>query len=126
MLATKLKTNYLNNPVGIDPGSVVFTWIPAEGLRQSGFRITVAYNGKTIFDSGKIISSGTEYVPPIQVPSRTRAVWSISLWDENDICGSPVTTEFETGMSIVDWKAQWSIPNRPAQSTANGQGQIIL
>lgn len=35
MIATKLKTNYLSKPMGIDPGTVVLTWISAEGIRHS-------------------------------------------------------------------------------------------
>ena len=110
MIASQLKTNYLKRAMGIEPGTVVFTWVPTEGIRQSAFRITVSYDGKTVFDSKKIVSSGTEYVPQVQIPSRTRAVWSIVLWDEQDIPGSPVSMEFETGMAAEDWCAQWIDP----------------
>lgn len=110
MIATKLKTNYLTKPMGIDPGTVVLTWIPAEGIRQSAFRITVEHDGQIVFDSGKIISSGTEYVPQVKIPSRTRAVWSVTLWDENDVPGVPASMEFETGMGAGDWCAQWIDP----------------
>lgn len=110
MIATKLKTNYLSKPMGIDPGTVVLTWIPAVGIRQSAFRITVAYGGQLVFDSGKIVSSGTEYVPQVQIPSRTRAVWSVTLWDENDLPGVSVSAEFETGMGAGEWCAQWIDP----------------
>lgn len=110
MIASKLKTNYLSKPMGIDPGKVVLTWIPEEGIRQTAFRITVEYDGQIAFDSGKVISSGTEYVPSVQIPSRTRAVWAVTLWDENDIPGAPVSMAFETGMASEDWKAKWIDP----------------
>lgn len=99
MIATKLKTNYLSKPMGIDPGTVVLTWIPAEGIRQSAFRITVAHDGQIVFDSGKILSSGTEYVSQAQNPSRTCVVWSVALWDKKDIPGALAGAEFETGMA---------------------------
>ena len=54
MIASNLKTNYLSRAMGIDPGRVVFTWIPMEGTYQSAFRVTISYGGTTVFDSGKI------------------------------------------------------------------------
>ena len=99
MIATKLKTNYLSRAMGIDPGTVVCTWIPVEGVRQTAFQITVEYGGQTVADSGKVASSGTQYVLPVAIPSRTRAVWSVTLWDENDLAGAPACMEFETGMA---------------------------
>jgi len=110
MIASNLKTNYLSQAMGIDPGTVVLTWIPVEGIRQTAFRITVEHDGKTVFDSGKVISSGTEYVPPVQIPSRTRAVWTVILWDEEDVPGVPVSMAFETGMASTDWNAVWIDP----------------
>jgi len=110
MIASHLKTNYLTRAIGIDPGDVVFTWIPLEGIRQTAFRITVEYGGQRMVDSGKVLSSRTEYVPPVKIPSRARVVWSVILWNENDVPGLPVSMEFETGMAASDWCAQWIDP----------------
>ena len=110
MIASHLKTNYLTRPMGIDPGAVVLAWIPVEGIRQTAFQITVAFGGQIVADSGKVFSSRTEYVPAVQIPSRTRAVWSVTLWDENDSAGAPVSMEFETGMAAGDWSAKWIDP----------------
>ena len=110
MIASKLKTNYLFHPMGIDPGSVVFTWIPENGCYQSAFRVTVSYDGNTVFDSGKIASSATEYIPEIEIPSKKTVTWSVTLWDEMDMPGESVLMNFETGMAKGDWKAQWIDP----------------
>ena len=110
MIASFLKTNYLSHPMGIDPGTVVLTWIPTGGIRQTAFRITVEHHGQLVLDSGKILSSGTEYVPTVQIPSRTRAIWSVILWDEDDIPGASNSMEFETGMAAEDWNALWIDP----------------
>ena len=118
MIASKLKTNYLSRAMGIDPGSVVFTWIPENGCYQSAFRITVSYDGNTVFDSGKIALSTTEYIPEIEIPSKKSVTWSVTLWDETDMPGDTVSMNFETGMAKGDWKAQWIDPElvRPEHS----------
>lgn len=110
MIASNLKTNTLSHPMGIDAGRVVLTWVPTDGTYQSAFRITLKYDDKIIFDSGKIVSSKTEYVPEIEIPSKTRVVWSVTLWDEEDRLGEPVCGVFETGMAESDWVAQWIDP----------------
>ena len=110
MVASKLKTNRLSHPMGIDPGQVVLSWVPVKGSYQTAFRVTLAYDGAVVFDSGKCVSSKTEYQPEMQIPSKTRVTWTVTLWDEADLPGDAVSAEFETGLLERDWTAQWIDP----------------
>ena len=108
MYASCLKTNRLDNPMGIDPGAVYVSWVCREGVCQSAFQITV--DGDVQFDSGKLCSCKTEYALPISIPSRAACRWSVTLWDENDRRGEPRQACFETGLSPEDWVASWIDP----------------
>ncbi len=110
MIASKLKTNRLSHPMGIDPGQVTLSWVPVKGSYQTAFRITLAYGGAVVLDSGKCVSSKTEYQPEMQIPSKTRVTWTVTLWDEADLPGDTVSAEFETGLCERDWTAQWIDP----------------
>lgn len=108
MHAIDLKTNRLREPVGLDAGQVFFSWICEGGRRQLAFQVQVS--GAVEFDSGKVMSSRTEYVLPVAVPSRAACRWSVTLWDENDTEGETQTARFETGLLPGDWVAQWIDP----------------
>ncbi len=110
MIASDLKTNFLSHPIGIDPGRMILTWIPIDGSYQSAFRITLSYDGKTVWDSGKVLSSVTECIPEVEIPSKTCVAWTVALWDEADRLGETVCGSFETGMAKNDWKASWIDP----------------
>lgn len=108
MHTTQLKTNRLLKPVGIEPGLVAFSWICEGGQWQRAFRIVVT--GDLSYDSGKILSSATEYELPVMVPSGAFCRWSVTLWDETDTPAETVTAAFETGLAPGDWRAQWIDP----------------
>ena len=64
--------------------------------------------GKTVWDSGKVLSGKmtTEY--PEKLISRQRVEWSVTLWDENDNEGEKTSAFFETGLfSPSDFTAKW-------------------
>jgi alpha-L-rhamnosidase len=89
-----LKTEYQNDPLGIDVTKPRFSWQSnsrARGAGQSAYEIRVATDRDAlrgarplIWDSGKIDSRQSIFLsyggPALQ--SRTRYFWQVRLWDE--------------------------------------------
>ncbi|MDR2178651.1 MAG: glycoside hydrolase family 78 protein [Treponema sp.] len=120
--AKSLKVNHLLNPLGISPGKAAFSWLPDGGIRQTAFHLVIQdHHGQTVTDTGKITSGETVYEAPHEFASRTRFIWSLTLWDENDEKGEPVQAWFETGIACNEWQAQWIDPetNRPQKGAEN-------
>lgn len=112
MKAINLKTEYLINPIGIDIQKPRLMWTCDGGITQSAYRIVATANGKTVWDSGKTLSSEMHVDYPNKLSSRQRIDWTITLWDENDIEGENNSAFFETGLFFQsDWKAKWITGN---------------
>ncbi len=108
MKAINVQTEYLTNPIGIDIRSPRITWNDEGGISQKAYRIIAKNGEKVIFDSGKVESSSMEFTFPCSFESRQRIDFSITLWDENDKEGEPVSSFFETGLlNEKDWIADW-------------------
>ena len=102
---TALKTEYLQNPLGIDVERPRFSWqlITPEGHRgymQSAYQIVVNdESGGVVWDSGRMesdVSFGIGYEGSTLNPM-TRYTWSLSAWDQDDNKAS-ATSWFETGL----------------------------
>lgn len=112
MKAVRLRTNYLNNPVGIDIRKPSFSWNCEGGKHQSAYRIVCEnFYKETVWDSGKVFSSQmtrVEYAGE-KLSSRDRISWYVILWDENDAEGEKSeAASFEMGLlEQSDWKAKW-------------------
>jgi alpha-L-rhamnosidase len=115
-----LVCNYLVNPMGVNDPAPRLAWQLAptadhRGLAQSAYRITVSSlpgGPADLWDSGRVDSAVTIQIPYAgkALPSRTRAYWQVTSWDEHGQPGtSPVGGAFwETGLlSRSDWSAQW-------------------
>ena len=107
----RLRTEYLKNPIGIDIAIPCLFWNCEGGIRQSAYEIVAEDDqGNDLWRSGKVEGSamrcewGGEPVPP-----KTRVLWKVRLWDENDLCGEWAQASFETG--IEQWKAKWITGN---------------
>jgi len=111
--ATRLRTEYLNNPLGIDITTPRLFWNVDGANEQSAFQVTAVTEGKVIWDSGKIISTSMHAIyagPALQ--SRQRVDWSVTLWDEKDMSGRLETALFEMGLiHPSDWSAHWISAN---------------
>lgn len=115
--AIKLRTEYLENPVGIDILTPRFGWnLEGDSKKQTAFEIRAAHSeeelesGNTIWESGKVISSSMQrhaYKPELH--SRERVYWQVRVWDEKDIVGNwSEIAVFEMGLlNQTDWQAQW-------------------
>lgn len=126
MKAVKLKTVYLENPVGIDIISPQLSWnLDGPGRYQSAYQIQAAHSetelaeGRTVWDSGKI-SSGMMHQIPFGAPLSSREIifWRVRIWDENSCPGEwSETAYFEMALlAPEDWKARWICGNFDPES----------
>ena len=109
--AVRLRTEYLKAPIGIDIAVPRLFWNCEDGALQSAYEILASDDsGRELWHSGKVPSGamhcswGGEPVQP-----KTKVLWKIRLWDENDVCGDWSESTFETG--IDRWQARWITGN---------------
>ena len=115
-----LRTNALENPLGIDTHKPTFSWqSDAKTLNwtQSAYEILVSTDvknlrpGKTdVWDSGRVKSSESVNIAYAgdAIKPQQHYVWAVRTWDNNGKESTSASAWFETGlMSAADWKAQW-------------------
>lgn len=110
MKAIHLRTEYLENPVGIDVIEPRLFWNCEGGKRQMAYRITARCEGEVVWDTGKVASSRMTHIPygGKQLQSRQRIEWSVRLWDETGAEGEATSAFFEMGLlEAGDWRAKW-------------------
>lgn len=121
MKATRLRTEYLTEPMGLDIVRPRMSWNCEGGLRQSAYRVVVTRDGEPVWDTGKVASSRMTHVEYAGAPlrSRDRLQWSVALWDEDGQPGDPTTSGYEMGLlDAGDWNAQWITGDyRPRRNT---------
>ncbi len=118
-LPVGLKTDHLENPIGIDNPNPRLAWRiedNREGARQSAYRVIVGtdslrvVNGEgEVWDSGKINSDrqlvtyeGKDLTP------FTRYYWKVMIWDAGQNESISGIQSFETGlMDISNWQGNW-------------------
>ena len=102
MKAIRLKTEYLNNPLGIDLQQPRLMWNAEGGVRQTAYEIETEK-----WKSCKVESSSMRAVYPIVLKSRERITWKVRLWDENGEPGDWAEASFEMGLlEKSDWQAK--------------------
>ena len=128
---TSLKTEFLENPLGLDTAKPRFSWIvedSAEGAKQTGYQVQassseqkLAKGEADLWDSGKITSDQSHLVGYAGKPlaSRQQAWWRVKSWDQDGKeTGWSKPATFEIGLlERRDWAAQWiaapeEIPDR--------------
>ena len=109
MKAIRLRTEYLENPIGIDIRHPRLFWNCEGGVRQTAYRVVAKADGKVVFDSGKVASGSMHADFSGELTSRERVLWTVTLWDESGKEGEPSDTAFfETGLlSPDDFRAKW-------------------
>lgn len=114
------QVNYLQNPLGLDAGSIRFSWklkSDAGNKMQSAYQIQVATtkdllnNGRADrWDSGQVISAANKQVSYQGKPlaDKTTYYWRIRSWDEQGEATTWSEIQYwATGLKTEDWKAQW-------------------
>ena len=115
MIATKLKTEYLTNPIGMDYTRPRLQWNCEGGITQTAYQVICRdENGKILWDSGKNPESTmrVQYSGE-KLKSRSVCVWQVRLWDENGQPGEwSENASFELGLlNPADWQSKWITGN---------------
>ena len=119
MKAIRLRTEYLNNPLGIDIEKPRLMWNCTGGIRQTAYEIEVT-KGKETWASGKILSDRMHHdLKEPKLGSRDAVTWKVRLWNEKDEPGDwSDIASFEMGLlKQEDWKAKWICGNYKAKRT---------
>lgn len=115
--AIKLRTEYLENPLGIDIIKPHLGWnLAGDGKVQNAYEIRAAHSeealvsGNTIWNSGVVKTNqmqGRRYGRPLE--SRERVYWQVRVLDEQGEFGEwSEAAWFEMGLfNEEDWKAKW-------------------
>jgi hypothetical protein len=116
-----LQCDYAQNPVGIDDSTPGLSWIltsQARGDKQTAYQVLVASspealsaNKGDLWDSGKVMSEQSTYVPyaGVALASRMRCFWKVCVWDKDGQASAWSAPSFWT-MGLLkpeDWTAQW-------------------
>ncbi len=134
---SRLRCEYLKNPVGLESTAPRFGWVPEHPLRgakQVAYQIIVSpeqdflSNGiGDYWDSQRVESENTSGVPYDGLPlwSGKRYFWRVRWWDEkgNESPWS-ATSWFEMGLLLEkDWKAVWI--SRPKEAEFTSKGNVM-
>lgn len=110
MKAIHLRTEYLENPIGLDIARPRLYWNCEGGRKQTAYQIIAKCDGKVVWNTGKVTSVRMTHIPygGEALKSRQRICWSVELWDENGDGGEISSAFFEMGLlEQTDWKAKW-------------------
>lgn len=110
MRAVHLRTEYLENPMGIDITEPRFYWNCEGGLKQTAYQIICKCGEETVWNSGKVESASMTHIryEGRTLHSREQVHWSVKLWDENGESGEISSAWFEIGLlAKTDWQAKW-------------------
>jgi alpha-L-rhamnosidase len=128
---TTLRTEYLENPLGIDIAHPVLGWkivSSSRNIRQSGYQVQVSktqarFNpGDLLWDSGKFASDQTQgiYYAGEKLASGQRVTWRVRVWNQAD-CPSDWSEPAWWEMGMLD-EAEKYMARAPVMSTASGLG----
>lgn len=110
MKAIHLRTEYLENPVGIDIVKPRFFWQCQEGTIQTAYQIVAERDHKVVWDTDKVVSADMTHIryEGEELHSRDQVSFKVRLWDENDSVGEWSEGTFEIGLlKSEDWTAKW-------------------
>nr|WP_288743348.1 family 78 glycoside hydrolase catalytic domain [uncultured Mediterraneibacter sp.] len=129
-----LRTEYLENPVGIDAEHPRFSWIlesDRKNVRQESYHLEVAADlefQEIIWDSGEVKSEQSIQVKyeGRELSSGERVYWRVRVSDGTDQAVSE-TAWLEMGLlKAEDWKAQWIEPDQSGINIEDYKPAIYL
>ena len=121
MMVTRLRCEYLGNPLGIDERKPRLSWAltsDERGQRQTAYRVLVASTPEILaagrgdlWDSGKVDSDQTTHVEYAggKLATRMLCYWKVRAWDAGG-GPSPWSEPAFWSMGLLeasDWQAQW-------------------
>jgi len=136
---TGLRTEYKENPAGIDARAPRFAWqlrSDARGVRQTAYQLRVAGSEpdlragrRLVWDSGRVASDASVHVayagPPLR--SRQACYWQVKVWDGAGVASpwSDVAT-WEMGLlDPGDWTASWIEPGLSEDPKTPGPSPLL-
>ncbi len=115
--ATRLRTEYLESPLGIDVAAPRFSWElvhPQRAQAQTAYSLSVALasSGAVVWESGQVGSNKSLNVPyggTTALAADTDFAWTVTWWDAGGVASAPATASFSTGLlTPADWRgAAW-------------------
>lgn len=114
-----LKTDHLENPIGLDNLSPRFSWKIKDnrvGARQVAYRVIVGTDSLNVlngnanqWDTGKKMSDEILLTYSGKLLERfTKYYWKVIVWDKEQKECSSFVSSFEMGMmNIKDWQGAW-------------------
>lgn len=107
VLIYDLRTEDLNNPVGLDDPTPVFSWkmaSPIMGQKQTAYQLVVSSGDTTVWDSGKVESSDSVSIPygGTALTSSTAYTWTVNVWDKDGLQWRSDAATFEMGLLEAD------------------------
>jgi len=120
-LVTKLRTEFLENPIGIDQKHPRFSWqieSKERGVTQTAYQIDVSKtDGTEVWSTGKIVDGHQHNIHYEGTPleARTEYQWKVKFWDGNGNASSwSDIARFETGMQEnKHWQGTWIFDGKP-------------
>ncbi|MEV8607046.1 family 78 glycoside hydrolase catalytic domain [Amycolatopsis sp. NPDC051373] len=115
---TSLKTENLADPIGIDAGKPLLSWLPGKGSAgQAAYEIRATlespsqHGKRDLWDSGKVRSASTSNIPYAgpALHSRDHVSWQVRMWDTTGRVSTwSDPSSWEMGLlSASDWSARW-------------------
>lgn len=112
MKAIRLRTEHMENPLGIDIREPFLSWNCEGGKKQTAYEIEAVSEGQVIWNSGKVASDRMNTILGTAALSRQRVEWRVRLWDETDTVGEwSEEAFFEMGiLEREQFVAKWINP----------------
>ncbi len=112
MKAIRLRTEYMENPIGIDIREPYLSWNCRGGKKQTAYEIKAVSGNQVIWDSGKVAADRMNARFGVKAGSRQRFSWRVWLWDEEDRAGDwSQEAFFEMGLlERKEFVAKWIDP----------------
>ena len=107
--ASRLRCEYLQNPLGIDYQEPVLFWNVESSSKQTAYEVKTLLNGKPDWKTGVVKSSSMHCRYDGIVTSRDIVTWQVRLYDETGNSGDwSAEQRFELGLLYAsDWIAKW-------------------